>query len=186
MKFRADLGGWLEHVPDGAETLLGQLQCACHRRGINGIALYGYRWNPDPQVEQTIVFFPAFPILMRLCATLVMMLMGLALTAQMPLGGSRLRRGGEVHASLATAPASPTVPKVAGLALADVFDALTTHRPYRPPFSPEEALRIMRDDVGAFDPMLFPIFEQLVPSFQAFVAAAVKAENEPGVTQVAA
>ena len=72
------------------------------------------------------------------------------------------------------------------LALADVFDALTTHRPYRPPFSPEEALRIMRDDVGAFDPMLFPIFEQLVPSFQAFVAAAVKAENEPGVTQVAA
>ncbi len=38
-----------------------------------GIALYGYRWNPDPQVEQTIVFFPAFPILMRLGATLLMM-----------------------------------------------------------------------------------------------------------------
>ena len=59
------------------------------------------------------------------------------------------------------------------LALADVFDALTTDRPYRPAFSPEEALRMMRVDMhGAFDPSLFPIFERLVPSFQGFAAAA--------------
>ena len=51
------------------------------------------------------------------------------------------------------------------LALADVFDALTTDRPYRPAFSPEEALRMMRVDMnGAFDPTLFPVFERLVPS----------------------
>jgi putative nucleotidyltransferase with HDIG domain len=72
------------------------------------------------------------------------------------------------------------------LALADVFDALTTHRPYRPPFSPDEALRIMRDDAGAFDPELFPVFEQLVPTFQAFVAAARKAGDASEVTRVAA
>jgi putative nucleotidyltransferase with HDIG domain len=72
------------------------------------------------------------------------------------------------------------------LALADVFDALTTHRPYRPPFSPEEALRIMRNDAGAFDPALFPVFEQLVPTFQGFVAAASRAGELPGATQAAA
>jgi putative nucleotidyltransferase with HDIG domain len=71
------------------------------------------------------------------------------------------------------------------LALADVFDALTTDRPYRPAFSPEEALRMMRADSGtAFDPTLFPVFEKLVPSFQAFVAAA--AATAPEVKQAAA
>ncbi|HKN67680.1 MAG TPA: HD domain-containing phosphohydrolase [Gemmatimonadaceae bacterium] len=70
------------------------------------------------------------------------------------------------------------------LALADVFDALTTDRPYRPAFSPEEALRMMRVDmVGAFDPSLFPIFERLVPSFQGFAAAAGR---RPEVKQAAA
>jgi putative nucleotidyltransferase with HDIG domain len=72
------------------------------------------------------------------------------------------------------------------LSLADVFDALTTHRPYRPPFSPEKALQIMRDDAGAFDPALFPVFEQLVPDFQAFVVAASEAGVPPELTQVAA
>jgi putative nucleotidyltransferase with HDIG domain len=72
------------------------------------------------------------------------------------------------------------------LALADVFDALTTHRPYRPAFAPEEALRIMRNDAGAFDPALFPVFEQLVPTFQAFVAAANKPDDAPEITPVAA
>ena len=71
------------------------------------------------------------------------------------------------------------------LALADVFDALTTDRPYRPAFSPQEALRMMRDDAGhAFDPALFAVFERLVPSFQAFVAAA--AGNAPEVKKAAA
>ena len=65
------------------------------------------------------------------------------------------------------------------LALADVFDALTTDRPYRPAFSPEEALRMMRDDSGAsFDPSLFPVFEKIVPTFQGFVAAATGIQPE--------
>jgi putative nucleotidyltransferase with HDIG domain len=72
------------------------------------------------------------------------------------------------------------------LTVADVFDALTTHRPYRPAFSSDEALRIMREDAGAFDPSLFPVFERLVPSFQAFVAAASKAGTAPEATRVAA
>ena len=65
------------------------------------------------------------------------------------------------------------------LALADVFDALTTDRPYRRAFSPDEALRMMRDDSGkAFDPSLFPVFEQLVPTFHAFVVAAAGIQPE--------
>ena len=64
------------------------------------------------------------------------------------------------------------------LALADVFDALTTDRPYRAAFSPQEALRIMREDTGAFDPALFVVFEKLVPTFQGFVAAASATTSE--------
>jgi putative two-component system response regulator len=30
----------------------------------------------------------------------------------------------------------------------DVYDALTTDRPYRPAHSPEEAIAIMREEVG--------------------------------------
>ena len=71
------------------------------------------------------------------------------------------------------------------LALADVFDALTTDRPYRPAFTPEAALRMMREDSGgAFDPALFGIFERVVPGFQAFVTAA--AAIQPEVKQAAA
>lgn len=46
------------------------------------------------------------------------------LTAQQPLGGSRLPRGGMVHASVATQPPTPHVPRVAGLTLADARDLL--------------------------------------------------------------
>ncbi|HEY7235782.1 MAG TPA: HD domain-containing phosphohydrolase [Gemmatimonadaceae bacterium] len=70
------------------------------------------------------------------------------------------------------------------LALADVFDALTTDRPYRPAFTPYEALRVMRDDAGAFDPALFAVFERVVPNFHAFIAAA--ADKVPEVKQAAA
>jgi putative nucleotidyltransferase with HDIG domain len=71
------------------------------------------------------------------------------------------------------------------LALADVFDALTTDRPYRPAFAPHEAVRMMRDDMaGAFDPALFAVFERLVPTFQGFVAAA--AGSLPEAKQAAA
>ena len=51
-------------------------------------------------------------------------------------------------------------------ALVDVFDALTSARPYKPAFSTEEALATMARGRGAhFDPLLFDRFEQLAPSF---------------------
>ncbi len=47
-------------------------------------------------------------------------------------------------------------------AIVDVFDALTTQRPYKGPASLEEAIRIMQDDRGkAFDPQVFDAFVQI-------------------------
>jgi putative nucleotidyltransferase with HDIG domain len=47
--------------------------------------------------------------------------------------------------------------------VADVFDALTTDRPYRRAFTWDEALSMMAKDVGKmFDPDLFPRFERIM------------------------
>jgi putative nucleotidyltransferase with HDIG domain len=87
------------------------------------------------------------------------------------------RWDGKGYPDRLTAEAIPLHARV--LALADVFDALTTDRPYRPAFSPEVALRMMREDAGtSFDPALFPVFERLVPSFQGFAAAAAGISSE--------
>ncbi len=49
-------------------------------------------------------------------------------------------------------------------AIADVFDALTTFRPYRMPSSPQDALTVIRAGAGIhFDPALVPAFEQALP-----------------------
>lgn len=49
------------------------------------------------------------------------------------------------------------------LAVADVFDALTTTRSYRRAFAPRAALEIMEADVGrAFDPELFALFREVL------------------------
>jgi putative nucleotidyltransferase with HDIG domain len=49
--------------------------------------------------------------------------------------------------------------------VADVFDALSTDRPYRRAFTLDESLDIMRKDVGKmFDPELFPRFERVIRS----------------------
>ena len=50
------------------------------------------------------------------------------------------------------------------LQLADVYDALTTARPYKAPFSPEKALDIMDEEVkkGWWDPDLFAAFREMV------------------------
>ncbi|MEJ7812416.1 MAG: HD domain-containing phosphohydrolase [Gemmatimonadaceae bacterium] len=46
------------------------------------------------------------------------------------------------------------------LCIADVYDALTSDRPYRKGFSHEQAMEIMRDEAGRmFDPALFECFE---------------------------
>lgn len=46
-------------------------------------------------------------------------------------------------------------------AVADVFDALTSKRPYKEPYEVDYALKIMRNDVGShFDPELFDLFSK--------------------------
>jgi putative nucleotidyltransferase with HDIG domain len=53
--------------------------------------------------------------------------------------------------------------------IADVFDALTTDRPYRGAFTLDEALTMMAKDVGTmFDPELFPRFERVVRTMKGF------------------
>ena len=57
-----------------------------------------------------------------------------------------------------------TIPMTARvLCIADVYDALTSQRSYKQAFKHEEAMEIMRGDVGrAFDPGLFGAFEEVV------------------------
>ena len=55
-------------------------------------------------------------------------------------------------------------------AIADVFDALTSERPYKKSMPPDEALAIMRQDAGRhFDPVLFAAFEPLAPALFAAI-----------------
>jgi putative two-component system response regulator len=53
------------------------------------------------------------------------------------------------------------------MAIADVYDALISHRPYKKPFSHETACDIiMAGDGGAFDPAVIKIFNQINPLFR--------------------
>jgi putative nucleotidyltransferase with HDIG domain len=63
--------------------------------------------------------------------------------------------------------------------IADVFDALTTDRPYRPGFTVDEALAMMTKDIGKmFDPDLFPRFVRIMRDTQLFKrSAAARATN---------
>ena len=69
------------------------------------------------------------------------------------------------------------------LRIADVFDALTTARSYRRRLPPEEALAIMEEDVGSFDPELFAIFKRVFPELvgRATEAQAQAAADPAGV-----
>ncbi len=52
------------------------------------------------------------------------------------------------------------------VALADVYDALTSRRPYKEPFSHEKATAIITEGVGTqFDPCVFEAFEELKDRF---------------------
>ncbi|CAN5263993.1 two-component system response regulator [soil metagenome] len=54
------------------------------------------------------------------------------------------------------------------VAITDVFDALTSERPYKKPWSVPDALRFMRENAGShFDPELFEHFVAIVPEVQA-------------------
>ena len=49
------------------------------------------------------------------------------------------------------------------IAIADVFQALTSNRPYRKAFSREEAVRIMKEGAGSqFDPKIVKVFLKLI------------------------
>jgi putative two-component system response regulator len=50
--------------------------------------------------------------------------------------------------------------------LADVYDALTTARPYKPAYSHEQALQMMREERGQiFDPRLYDTFIEAAGTF---------------------
>ena len=66
------------------------------------------------------------------------------------------------------------------LACADVYDALTTARPYKPPFSHEKARAIIRDGRGThFDPEIVDAFEQLADEFDKVRAQLQEADGAP-------
>ncbi|MDR3264930.1 MAG: response regulator [Synergistaceae bacterium] len=53
------------------------------------------------------------------------------------------------------------------MAIADVYDSLRSHRPYKMPMSHEETLNIMRKETGThFDPVLMYMTESVFDSFQ--------------------
>lgn len=50
------------------------------------------------------------------------------------------------------------------VAIADVFDALTSERPYKKAWSNEDAIALIEKEAGShFDPQLVPVFIQLMP-----------------------
>jgi putative two-component system response regulator len=52
--------------------------------------------------------------------------------------------------------------------IADVFDALTTQRPYKKAWSVEDAVKLINDSAGThFDPSLVTIFNEVLPSILA-------------------
>ena len=53
------------------------------------------------------------------------------------------------------------------VAIADVYDALTTRRPYKEPFSHAKAVDIICSSAGVqFDPVLVEVFNKLEKNFQ--------------------
>jgi len=54
------------------------------------------------------------------------------------------------------------------VAIADVFDALTSERPYKKAWSVEAAVKLIDESSGShFDPELVPIFHQVMPEILA-------------------
>lgn len=59
------------------------------------------------------------------------------------------------------------------LAIADIFDALTSDRPYRSAYSVEDALKIMQDEAGrVIDPGMFAVFRSMIEQGAAAPATA--------------
>lgn len=86
------------------------------------------------------------------------------------VGGHHEKYDGSGYPNRLAGEAIPLTARI--FAIADVFDALTSERPYKKPMLPDEALAIMRQDRGRhFDPALFSAFEPLAPTLYAAIHA---------------
>ena len=72
------------------------------------------------------------------------------------------------------------IPQVARIfAIADVFDALLSHRPYKEPFTFAKAMSILREGSGThFDPTFLEVFEQIAPTLYADIYAEENEERQ--------
>jgi len=84
--------------------------------------------------------------------------------------------------------AGETIPLAARIfAVVDVFDALTSKRPYKDAMPLERALGILRQDAGShFDPALVEAFEQIAPALHRHLTAMSDDEVEGLLRQTAA
>lgn len=65
-------------------------------------------------------------------------------------------------------------------AVVDVFDALTSARPYRDPLADDQALSLMREDRGRhFDPAIFDLFESCFDRIQSLKSEMAEAAGGP-------
>jgi putative two-component system response regulator len=72
------------------------------------------------------------------------------------------------------------------VALADVFDALTSERPYKPAFEVDHAVALMRDERGRhFDPEYLDLFLTIVDEVVGVVGATHRLA-ETSATEVSA
>jgi len=90
--------------------------------------------------------------------------------AEAIVGGHHERYNGTGYPNLLADRAIPPIARV--FAIADVFDALTSRRPYKPAFPLDESLRMMTEDSGkAFDPEYLQTFLLLGPELYRNYAA---------------
>lgn len=71
-------------------------------------------------------------------------------------------------------------------AIVDVFDALTSRRPYKEPMPPEVAVGIIHKDAGThFDPKLVELFVDIAPVLHAAIGTANEAELQSSLREQA-
>jgi putative nucleotidyltransferase with HDIG domain len=70
------------------------------------------------------------------------------------------------------------------LRIADIFDALTTTRSYRQPLTAQQALRVMEDDHGSFDPEIFEVFRNLFPDIEDLIQPTMLDGHSPQVATI--
>lgn len=86
------------------------------------------------------------------------------------VGGHHEKYDGSGYPNHLSGEAIPLTARI--FAIADVFDALTSERPYKKSIPPDEALAIMRQNAGRhFDPFLLAAFEPLAPAMHAAIHA---------------